>query len=100
MPLKEKILFSDSDKEKGDKESFLTALIDRDWSAVLKPALEKHNFQIVKKLHKENRWDDIPEICKTCPDWQVAGATYHENKNIELKKEARPFWWKEENNED
>jgi|GEM_PF-2823440 len=53
MPLKEKILFSDSDKEKGDKESFLTALIDRDWSAVLKPALEKHNFQIVKKLHKE-----------------------------------------------
>jgi len=55
---------------------------------------------IVKKPHKENRWDDIPEICKTCPDWQVAGATYHENKNIELKKEARPFWWKEENNED
>jgi len=53
MPLKEKILFPGSGKEKRDKESFLTAFIDRDWSAVLKPALEKHNFQIVKKLHKE-----------------------------------------------
>ncbi|RXJ55393.1 hypothetical protein CRV04_09820 [Candidatus Marinarcus aquaticus] len=53
----------------------------------------RHN-EIVRKPHIENRWNDIPDICKTCPDWQVVGATYHKNKNIEEKKEARPFWWK------
>lgn len=53
MSPKEKILFPDSDKEKGDKESFLTTLADRDWSEKLKPALEKHNFPAVQKLHKE-----------------------------------------------
>lgn len=52
---------------------------------------------IVRKPHIENRWSDIPNICKTCPDWQVAGAKYHKNENVELKKEARPFWWKDEN---
>jgi len=55
---------------------------------------EKHN-EIVRKPHIENRWDDLPEICKTCPDWQVAGATYHKNEALDEKEEARPFWWKE-----
>lgn len=51
---------------------------------------------IVRKPHLENRWSDIPDICKSCPDWQVAGAKYHKNENLELKEEARPFWWKDE----
>jgi len=50
----------------------------------------------LRKPQKEHDWKNIPEICKTCPDWQTAGAEYHDNKNIEIKKEARPFWWKKE----
>lgn len=61
----------------------------------LKELWDKHD-EIVRKPHLQNRWSDIPEICKTCPDWQVAGAKYHKNENIELKEEARPFWWKNE----
>ena len=60
---------------------------------------DRHN-KIVRKPHKEHRWNDIPEICQTCPDWQAVGATYHENENINQdtkdKKEVRPFWWKED----
>jgi radical SAM protein with 4Fe4S-binding SPASM domain len=62
----------------------------------LKELWDKHN-EIVRKPHIENRWQDIPDICKTCPDWQVAGAKYYKNKDLELKDEARPFWWKDEN---
>jgi len=57
---------------------------------------QKH-YNKVRQPHLENRWQDIPEICKSCPDWQAVGAEYHENKETKLKEEARPFWWKDEN---
>ena len=28
--------------------------------------------------HREHRWKDIPDLCKGCGDWQVAGAEYEE----------------------
>ncbi len=47
--------------------------------------------------HREHRWEDIPEICRTCPDWQAVGAKYigHEGK----RNGARPFWHKERESE-
>jgi hypothetical protein len=41
----------------------------------------------------EHRWEAIPDICKSCPDWQAVGAIYHKNQMTGTKKEARPFWW-------
>jgi len=43
----------------------------------------------VRKPHREHRWDDIPDICKNCGDWQVAGAEYGE----EVVENTRPFWF-------
>jgi radical SAM protein with 4Fe4S-binding SPASM domain len=60
----------------------------------LKELWRKH-YEIVRKLHLDNSWEDIPQICKSCPDWQAVGAEYHENKKVKIKKETRPFWWKE-----
>lgn len=62
----------------------------------LKELWDLHN-KVVRKPHLENRWSDIPDICKNCPDWQVAGAKYHKNENVKVKEEARPFWWTDDN---
>ncbi len=43
----------------------------------------------VRKVHRERRWEDLPEICKGCGDWQTAGASYEE----ESIEGTRPFWW-------
>lgn len=43
----------------------------------------------LRKPHREHRWNDIPEICRGCKDWQTAGAEY-ENKNL---PGSRPFWY-------
>jgi radical SAM protein with 4Fe4S-binding SPASM domain len=43
----------------------------------------------LRKPHREHRWSDIPEICKGCGDWQVAGADY-EQEEVEG---TRPFWY-------
>ena len=45
----------------------------------------------VRKPHREHRWRDIPNICKGCGDWQVAGAQYEEEK----VEGTRPFWYDE-----
>ena len=45
--------------------------------------------ETLRKAHREHRWDDIPEICKGCRDWQTAGAEY-EKKNL---PGSRPFWY-------
>lgn len=52
----------------------------------------------VGNLHKAHNWDAIPDICKTCPDWQVAGAQYHKNEKIGENEKARPFWWNKDEN--
>jgi MoaA/NifB/PqqE/SkfB family radical SAM enzyme len=45
----------------------------------------------VRKPHREHSWRDIPNICKGCGDWQVAGAQYEEEKVAG----TRPFWYDE-----
>jgi len=39
--------------------------------------------------HREHRWQDLPEICRGCGDWQVAGAEYE----AEAVEGTRPFWF-------
>ena len=48
--------------------------------------------EVLRCPHREHRWDDIPDICKSCGDWQVAGAEY-EDTEID---NVRPFWFEEE----
>jgi len=43
----------------------------------------------VRRPHLEHRWADIPEMCKTCGDWQTAGAHYED----EQVPGTRPFWY-------
>ena len=43
----------------------------------------------LRRPHREHRWNDMPDVCKGCGDWQVAGAQY-EKKNVEG---TRPFWY-------
>ena len=43
----------------------------------------------LRKPHREHRWKDLPNICKGCGDWQVAGAEY-ERETVEG---TRPFWY-------
>ena len=45
----------------------------------------------LRKPHREHRWDQVPEICRGCGDWQVAGAEYDEEK----VEGTRPFWHQE-----
>ena len=42
-------------------------------------------------LHREHRWQEIPDICKGCRDWQTAGAEY-EKRDV---PGGRPFWYNE-----
>jgi radical SAM protein with 4Fe4S-binding SPASM domain len=46
----------------------------------------------LRKPHREHRWNDMPNICKGCGDWQVAGAEYE----AETVEGTRPFWYYEE----
>ena len=43
----------------------------------------------LRRPHREHRWKDIPDLCKGCGDWQVAGAEYEE----ETVEGTRPFWY-------
>lgn len=46
----------------------------------------------LRRPHREHRWGDMPNICKGCGDWQVAGAEYEE----QTVEGTRPFWYNEE----
>ncbi|MBF0370540.1 MAG: radical SAM protein [Magnetococcales bacterium] len=50
----------------------------------------------LRVLHREHRWQELPELCQGCGDWQVAGAHYEE----ETLAGTRPFWFdpQQENN--
>ncbi len=52
-----------------------------------------HLYEALRRPHRERRWNDIPEVCKGCGDWQVAGAQYEE----EQVEGTRPFWYYEQN---
>jgi radical SAM protein with 4Fe4S-binding SPASM domain len=43
----------------------------------------------LRSVHKDHLWDQLPDICKSCGDWQTAGATYEEKKI----PDTRPFWY-------
>jgi sulfatase maturation enzyme AslB (radical SAM superfamily) len=32
----------------------------------------------VRRAHAEHRWDDLPDLCRACTDWQSARAEYSE----------------------
>ena len=46
----------------------------------------------LRRPHLERDWENIPEICKGCNDWQTAGANYED----EQVADTRPFWFKNE----
>lgn len=43
----------------------------------------------LRVVHRAHRWEDLPELCRGCRDWQVAGASYEET-SVPL---TRPFWF-------
>jgi radical SAM protein with 4Fe4S-binding SPASM domain len=45
--------------------------------------------EAVRQPHRERRWVDLPDVCRGCGDWQVAGAEY-EDERVEG---TRPFWY-------
>ena len=47
--------------------------------------------ETLRKFHREHNWEKVPEICKGCGDWQVAGAEY-EKESVDG---TRPFWYKD-----
>jgi radical SAM protein with 4Fe4S-binding SPASM domain len=47
----------------------------------------------LRRAHREHKWNELPELCKGCVDWQTAGAEYETGINIEG---ARPFWYNED----
>jgi radical SAM protein with 4Fe4S-binding SPASM domain len=54
----------------------------------VKESWRRHG-EMLRKAHREHRWSDMPEICKGCGDWQVAGAEYTQ----ETVEGTRPFWF-------
>ncbi len=52
---------------------------------------KRRNENLVKK-HMEHRWDELPDICKDCTDWEIIGEErFDENglpiiKNYEAKE--------------
>jgi radical SAM protein with 4Fe4S-binding SPASM domain len=46
----------------------------------------------LRSPHREHRWNDIPNLCKGCNDWQTAGAEYEKKST----PGTRPFWYDEE----
>jgi MoaA/NifB/PqqE/SkfB family radical SAM enzyme len=44
---------------------------------------------LVRRPQREHRWQDLPDVCRGCGDWQVAGAEYEP----EAVAGTRPFWF-------
>lgn len=61
----------------------------------LKEIWNGEHLSKLRKPHRNHDWENIPKVCKTCPDWQAVGATYHKS-NTKSKEGTRPFWFKEE----
>jgi len=43
----------------------------------------------LRRLHREHRWSELPEVCRGCGDWQTAGAIYEAEKVAG----TRPHWF-------
>lgn len=59
----------------------------------LKQIWDGPHRKLLREKHASHDWATLPEVCRTCPDWQTAGATYHKDEDKELKKYSRPFWY-------
>ncbi len=44
----------------------------------------------LRRAHREHRWADLPDVCRGCGDWQVAGAEYE----AEQVEGTRAFWYR------
>lgn len=51
-------------------------------------ALWKRLGTRLRAVHRAHDWDALPQICRDCRDWQVAGAQYE----AERVPGTRPFW--------
>jgi len=49
----------------------------------------------LRSTHRAHEWEQLPELCKNCRDWQTAGAEYE--KRDDTVEGARPFWYNAEN---
>jgi radical SAM protein with 4Fe4S-binding SPASM domain len=56
-----------------------------------------HRHQ-VREPHRQHRWQDLPEICRNCPDWQVVGSRYIGSEDKSFG--ARPFWHQHSSHEE
>jgi radical SAM protein with 4Fe4S-binding SPASM domain len=43
----------------------------------------------LRSCHRNHDWENIPNICKNCRDWQTAGAEY---EKVDVPG-GRPFWY-------
>lgn len=54
----------------------------------------------LRAAHRRHAWAELPALCRSCPDWQAVGATYHEPAatsapaaaEAETRRWSRPFW--------
>jgi len=60
---------------------------DKDIEEIWKTVL----YEKMRKPFKRHLWDEIPDVCKTCCDWQICGAEYIPAR--EKNKKAYPFWY-------
>lgn len=42
--------------------------------------------QSLVRPHLEHRWEDLPEICKHCPDWQIVGEQRFDENGKEVRR--------------
>lgn len=47
--------------------------------------------ETLRSKHRNHQWNDMPDICKGCADWQTAGAEYSKP----TLQGTRPFWYQE-----
>lgn len=48
-----------------------------------------HTLGQLRRLHRRHEWDQLPELCRRCRDWQTTGAEYQS----ETIPGTRPFWF-------
>lgn len=58
--------------------------IEEIWKTIL--------YENIRKPFREHLWNEIPDICNVCRDWQICGAEYISAK--EENNRVYPFWYK------
>lgn len=63
-------------------------------------ALWQGPLRRLRQLHRAHAWEQLPDLCRACPDWQAVGATYHDRSGEQERGSTdaggraytRPFW--------